>query len=244
MLEMGRISPETHMRTHAREYLLRYEEMHKAGGFEGEETVYYVISSLVKGLKSVDIACGEGWIEQKSLQTVGVDFSVEALHNARRNGALYLIRATAEHLPFRSRVFDVSICLGSLEHFVNPFKALKEMRRISYIQILTVHAELPFPLSAMRKVLSRLLLEEGQPIEHRFKYRALKRMIEGAGLNIVIRGYQDNVALYYLWQGKEKLQRLAKRLKLPDSIPLPSHHFIISVGSKSRPESCSKGPII
>ena len=38
--------------------------------------------------------------------------------------------SSAEDLPFENDTFDVVSCLGSLEHFLNPEKALLEMKRV------------------------------------------------------------------------------------------------------------------
>jgi len=215
-----------------REALSEYEKMHKAESIHARHFVggeeYHIISLFIKGVKSVDIACGEGYIEQKAPDTVGVDFSIQALYNAKKNGGNYLVQAAAEYLPFKDRAFNVAICLGSLEHFKSPTLALTEMARISHIQLLTVHAELPFPLSAARKILSRLLIENSQPIENRFKWTELTRIIQKSGLRIVFWGYHRYVGLHYLWQGKKWLGRLAKLLQIPSQTPFHSHYFVIA----------------
>lgn len=202
--------------------------MHEAGGFRIETPAYVTLSYFLRGAESIDIACGEGWIEQLSPETVGTDFSREALKNAKRNGAVYLVRAAAEYLPFKDSAFDVALCLGSLEHFIKPMLALLEIKRISKVQIVTAHAELPFPLPVFRKLLEKLLVKRGQPIEERFPWRKLKKMYEKVGLDIVFWGHQWYVGLYYLWKGRKSLTRLVKLFRVPDYIPIPSHHLVIS----------------
>lgn len=217
--------------------LSRYEEMYKESDFKGGDE-YFAISSIIKGLKTADIACGSGYIERGAPDTVGVDFSIQALKKAKSNGAKYLVRASAEYLPFKTNVFDLTICLGSLEHFKDPRLALHEMARISKIQILTVHSELPFPLSIARKILTRILLSKGQPIEHRYRWKELSKLLKESGLKVVFWGYHEFVGLHYLWENRKWLGRLAMLLRIPRKISIPSHHFVLaySLGNKNENE--------
>lgn len=62
----------------------------------------------------------------------GVDLSEKAItvcKTALLQGDFY--STPAEDLPFEENRFDVVTCLGSLEHFVDPGKALKEMVRVA-----------------------------------------------------------------------------------------------------------------
>ena len=44
------------------------------------------------------------------------------------NKSLFVI-CDAQYLPFKSEIFDTISCLGSLEHYLDPFLALIEARR-------------------------------------------------------------------------------------------------------------------
>src|SRR3989344_2386142 len=131
------------------------ESKHKEGSWgRVSDGSYEILASIARGNKTLDIACGEGWIENLSPQTVGLDFSLSALKKAKKNGAKYLVRANAEALPFIDDAFDLTISAGSLENIEDPKKAVKEMARVSKIQIMTVHREFDIPLIRM---LRRLL---------------------------------------------------------------------------------------
>ena len=89
-----------------------------------------------KGKKVLDIACGTGFLlklfAEREWNTYGVDISKEAVQVARTISPESDIKqAVAEKLPFSDRYFDVVTCLGSLEHFLDPGKALMEMRRVA-----------------------------------------------------------------------------------------------------------------
>jgi 2-polyprenyl-3-methyl-5-hydroxy-6-metoxy-1,4-benzoquinol methylase len=84
----------------------------------------------------LDVACGVGvWLQAcKLLGAIphGVDLSGKAIAVCKKafgQGEFYA--APAEALPFEDHRFDVVTCLGALEHFVNPQKALQEMIRVA-----------------------------------------------------------------------------------------------------------------
>lgn len=96
-----------------------------------------VLSSIeiTNGKKILDIACGWGELlalaKEKGLEVSGIDISKTAIKLAKKriNGGNLQI-AQAEKLPFKENTFDYIVCIGSLEHFDSPQKALKEMSRV------------------------------------------------------------------------------------------------------------------
>jgi len=88
------------------------------------------------GMHVLDVACGDGlWLRAASelgALPAGVDLSARAIEVCRADlphGEFHAV--PAESLPFPDRRFDVVTCLGSLEHFVDPLAALREMVRVS-----------------------------------------------------------------------------------------------------------------
>ena len=85
----------------------------------------------------LDVACGGGFflrqafgVSSKSLY-LGVDLSGKGLEIARKElpkGRFLL--SLGETLPFKSESIDAITCLGSLEHFLDIPKALREMKRV------------------------------------------------------------------------------------------------------------------
>ncbi len=171
--------------------LLENEKMHQRG-FWGKipDGSYEILASFAKGNNTLDIACGEGWIEKLAPDTVGLDFSISALKKAKKNGAKYLVWADAKNLPFIDNSFDLTICAGSLENIERPKKAILEMARVSKIQIMTVHREFDLPFSKIARFLVSLLLKiKHQPVEKPLKWSELEAMLKQAGLRIVFKGY-------------------------------------------------------
>lgn len=84
----------------------------------------------------LDVACGLGeWLlvcEEKGARVAGVDLSDRAIEFCNKHlpeGDFHAM--PAEQLPYADSTFDVVSCLGSLEHFVDPVVAMKEMVRVA-----------------------------------------------------------------------------------------------------------------
>ena len=91
---------------------------------------------IKKGDAVLDVACGlGGWLRVCSsmgAKVAGVDLSSKAIgfcKNALPEGEFFA--QPAETLPFPDAQFDYVTCLGSLEHFVEPKNALREMQRVA-----------------------------------------------------------------------------------------------------------------
>jgi SAM-dependent methyltransferase len=200
-----------------------YDELHRDQGFVVDDGTYEAVAALTRGLRTVDIGCGEGWIEALNPDVVGVDFSEVALQRAREAGAVHLVQSSAEELPFEDGEFDLAVSLGSLEHFANPLAALREMGRVSRLQLLTVHQHLPV-VGHLRKPLLALRGHRDQPIEQPFSRRRLRRHLEEADLVPVFLGTWRYIDLRYLWS------RLPYGL-----VRLPSHLFVLSFSRRTGP---------
>lgn len=197
-----------------------YDKLHSNLGFGEEDEYYRVIGALLKGKKSVDIGCGYGHIEKYSPETVAVDFSQEALIVAKQNGAGITVQAAAENLPFKDSEFEVAVSLGVLEHCADQAKAVAEMVRVSQIQILAVHAKLPYGLEFIRRPLLSLFGLKDQPIEKPLNLSQIKKMLSSAGARTIVEGVWNYVDLRWLWK------RIPYGL-----VKWPSHHFVISLKS-------------
>lgn len=83
-----------------------------------------------------DIACGLGYLadmaSKRGLEAVGIDISGVALAKAKQEhkNVEGFLQGDAERLPWPDHTFDYVVNLGSLEHFVNPAAAVREMGRV------------------------------------------------------------------------------------------------------------------
>ncbi|MCJ7508538.1 MAG: class I SAM-dependent methyltransferase [candidate division Zixibacteria bacterium] len=87
------------------------------------------------GRKLLDIGCGTGYLlraaHQKGLQTYGVDISSEGVRIAKKvSPDSQIIIGKGEDLRFPEDSFDYITCTGSLEHFLDMKKSIKEMIRV------------------------------------------------------------------------------------------------------------------
>jgi SAM-dependent methyltransferase len=68
----------------------------------------------------LDVPCGTGRltdaIARHAARPVGADVSMPMLAQARADASLRLAQASAEHLPFADRAFDVVVCCRLLHH--------------------------------------------------------------------------------------------------------------------------------
>lgn len=199
-----------------------YDKWHSNTGF-GEEIEYYkILGTFLRGTKSVDIGCGSGYIEMFSPNTVGVDFSQEALKIAKKNGAKKLVKAPAEKLPFRENEFEISLSNGVLEHCWDQEKAIKEMVRVSEIQIIVAHAKLPFGLEYIRKPINLIFGLKDQPIEKPLTINQIEGMLNKNGSRVLVRGIWNYIDLRWIYK------------KIPYGIiKIPSHYFIIAIKTKN-----------
>jgi ubiquinone/menaquinone biosynthesis C-methylase UbiE len=60
-----------------------------------------------------------------------VDISESGIQQCKeKNINAYLVDVSAEPLPFPDNFFDIVICLETLEHLMNPYFAMMEIRRV------------------------------------------------------------------------------------------------------------------
>ena len=93
---------------------------------------------VTAGDSVLDVACGLGeWLHvclESGARVAGVDLAERAIEYCERHMPAGEFHAgPAETLPFPDDSFDVVSCLGSLEHFVDPVVALKEMARVAKV---------------------------------------------------------------------------------------------------------------
>ena len=127
------------MQINTEEALKTHYEQIWSNGELAEELEYYKwalsLFSPKPGDTLLDIACGAGYFlreaEKSGLKCTGLDISENALAKARqlcKETRFY--QGNAEKLPFSDSSFHLVSCLGSVEHFLNPVKALLEMKRV------------------------------------------------------------------------------------------------------------------
>ena len=98
--------------------------------------VFTKILNLKSGDSVLDVACGPGLFlslaNEIDCRCTGIDASKEAVKMAQNytpESEIYL--GNSEKLPFEDNSFDVVVCIGALERFVNLQEALAEQLRVA-----------------------------------------------------------------------------------------------------------------
>ncbi|MBI2578439.1 MAG: class I SAM-dependent methyltransferase [Candidatus Aenigmarchaeota archaeon] len=116
-----------------------YDRIYEKGGYISgsnfNRRALKILGLKKENARLLDVGCGQGTLlaaAEKYVETYGVDISKEAIKKAEKISGKSKFRvAEAEKIPFPSGYFDYITCMGSLEHFVDINKALKEMRRVA-----------------------------------------------------------------------------------------------------------------
>jgi ubiquinone/menaquinone biosynthesis C-methylase UbiE len=87
------------------------------------------------GKRLLDVACGEGLLlrqaTMRGLVCWGIDLSPAAVEITRRAAPqATLALGSGEQLPYDDASFDYITCLGSLEHYLDPWRGASEIRRV------------------------------------------------------------------------------------------------------------------
>lgn len=150
----------------------------------------------------LDVACGTGAFLKACSElgntVAGIDLSDNAIATCRNHlpqGEFHT--GNAEVLPFEDQRFDLVTCLGSLEHFLDPAKALREMVRVAKPQ-----AQFAILVPNADFLTRRLGLYGGtQQTDALEEVRSLdewNRLFEDAGLRVVHR-WKDLHVLSWRW---------------------------------------------
>lgn len=171
----------------------------------------------------LDIACGTGkWLELMSIRGAfvsGIDISELAVGACRRRLPNCDVRlGVAESLPFDDGAFDLITCMGSLEHFLEPERALREMIRVAKLDARFL---LLVPNAGF---LPRRFGWYGGT--HQIKVREVVRtldawhaLFESCGLHVVSR-WRDLHVLSWEWIAREGWRKVPLRLIQALALPL------------------------
>jgi len=131
------------------------------------------------------------WVHGQGAAVFGVDISEPTVRQARAafsDGGLRATVADVRSLPYRDGRFDAIYSMGTIEHFRDPETALREMHRVlrpgGRAVVGVPNRWDPFlrPLLASALQAARLY---GYGYERSFSRRALRRMLEAAGFEVV-----------------------------------------------------------
>lgn len=172
-----------------------YEDLWQTAVLKEDLDYYGWILSLLEvktGQHLLDIGCGAGFLlaeaENRGLKTWGIDISQNALNQAHKIcKQTQFSQGVAEELPYSDEEFNFVTCLGSLEHFLDPDRALKEMHRVLRYDG-TVCIVLPnrwFIVDFIRGVLNGEGLSHQQENERFYSLKEALQLINEASFAVV-----------------------------------------------------------
>ncbi|HBP23519.1 MAG TPA: hypothetical protein DEA08_37790, partial [Planctomycetes bacterium] len=107
-----------------------YNETYARAEYGEKEALYELVWELLRpapGAAVLDVGCGAGpfeaYAQARGLRTLALDLSDEALKKAAARGRGPLLLAQGERLPLADASFERVVCLGNLEHFLDPAAA-------------------------------------------------------------------------------------------------------------------------
>ncbi|MGA9388490.1 MAG: methyltransferase domain-containing protein [Candidatus Bathyarchaeia archaeon] len=162
----------------------------------GDEVFRGLINSLegLKGKRVLEVCVGTGrtslpLLEKVKPWLVGLDLSREMLKVAEAKMSAFkdmssLIMGDAEHVPFKSGVFDALICTSAMHYFAYPERLLAEFSRSLRKNGVLVFGDLTLHELDNRGFLNRLEKTVSRVHESYSKPSEVKRMLEGSGFEV------------------------------------------------------------
>lgn len=150
------------------------------------------------GGKILDIGCADGTFTKiildhsKANLVIGIDILPSSMSFAKKrfsgNKKLKFMVADAENLPFKKEEFDAVFCLDTIEHFFNPQKVMKEIKRTlkkdGYVVILVHTGSILFKIIWFFWENTRGWVWKGTHVCD-FSGRKLKNLIKDTGFEVL-----------------------------------------------------------
>ena len=165
--------------------------------YQKKKQIQRTYSAILKYFKEpgklLDVACGDGQFLASLPDDIikyGIDISPEALrialHNLHTNlSNAYLEPAPAEDIPFPDNLFDYVTCFGSIEHFVDMEKGLREMARVgkSYCKYFFAVPNSKFNIVSLTK--GKVGTEQALNIEVLHSLKEWQKIFEDSGYQVI-----------------------------------------------------------
>lgn len=181
----------------------------------------------LSGTEYLDLGCGAGWaarlakVDGHAARVTGLDFSRTALVLAKKHTPEILwVQADGTALPLADGAFDRLFCNGSLEHFPDVSKGVREIARILK------------PGARAVLIVPNFYVKTEQPMEFRTHYWAWKRLFETSGLSVEKVATDWGPPVFKNANLKRSIARLVGKVLC--MIPFMQYQFIFVVSRASR----------
>lgn len=146
----------------------------------------------------LDVGCGSGEMLRTAgaagMTVAGIDISENGIAQARERAPDADLRVgSAEELPFPDAHFDCIVAVGSLEHFLDPSKAVREIRRVARpgARVMLIVPNRRWLFIWVNHLCRAVAPDRSQPLERVATRNEWQALIEGSGLR-VLRVLRDN----------------------------------------------------
>lgn len=113
-----------------------HQSFYSAGSYADDRYAWTIQTFLraCQGKRILEVGCGNGSLLEllrPANQVVGVDAASDGIAACALCGVEgHCLDPSSEPLPFPDESFDFVVCLETMEHLMNPYYALLEMRRV------------------------------------------------------------------------------------------------------------------
>jgi ubiquinone/menaquinone biosynthesis C-methylase UbiE len=173
----------------------------------------------LQGSAFFDLGCGAGWAarlalsEGKASKVAGLDFSITGLKLARQHTPQILwLQGDGTALPLADQSFDRLFCNGSLEHFPDIRRGIREIVRILK------------PGGRAVVIVPNFYVKTEQPMEFSASYWNWKKLFTESGLAIEKVGTDWGPPVFKNANFKRAIARLAG--KIISAIPFMQYQFV------------------
>ena len=192
-----------------------------------EKRIWHALRHLepLAGSELFDLGCGAGWaarlarLDGKAKRVVGLDFSRTGLMLARRHSPeLLWIQGDGTALPIADGSFDRLFCNGSLEHFPDIRRGLREINRILR------------PAARVVLIVPNFYVKTEQPMEFRTHYWGWRKMLEAGGFAVEATKIDWGPPVFKNANLKRAIARMIG--KVLSALPLMQYQFIFVLTKK------------
>ena len=202
-----------------------YNRIYETSGIRTNSAYYRWLIGLIKpkaGSRLLDVSCGEGiflkeFIKRvKNTQVCGLDISDKALSRSKANvNSDLLVNADGQYIPFADEKFDCVSCLGSLEHYLDPEKGMRELARVGkkdaiFCIVLPNSVSIDFLIHVVKH--GSKPVDDFQIIERTATRKEWEAMLEKNGFKVV-KTYGSNLWPELFQEGTFKIKSIGKYLQ-------------------------------
>jgi ubiquinone/menaquinone biosynthesis C-methylase UbiE len=177
-----------------------YDIVYETRALDPDEVGFYrrivgMVQPYVASGEFLDISCGLGHLvffaKENGYKAYGIDISSKAIEIARESyPACEFLIGSAENLPFADESFDVITNLGSLEHYLDMEKAIRDSARVLKKEGIVVYM-MPnqyFLPTIIRVLFTGKANDKVQPIERFATKLEWAELLEANGLKVELIG--------------------------------------------------------